>query len=68
MNVEQIRKDYPIGTRVLLIHMDKDPFPVPDNTMGTVTLVDDMGHIHVSWDCHSSLALIPNKDQFKKVN
>ena len=33
---------------------------------GTVRWVDDMGTIHVSWDCGSSLGLIPGEDEFKK--
>ena len=34
---------------------------------GTVRWVDDMGTIHVSWDCGSSLGLIPGEDEFKKI-
>ena len=34
---------------------------------GTVRWVDDMGTIHVSWDCGSGLGLIPSEDAWKKV-
>ena len=34
---------------------------------GTVRWVDDMGTIHVSWDCGSGLGLIPGEDEFKKI-
>ena len=34
---------------------------------GNVRWVDDMGTIHVSWDCGSSLGLIPGEDSWKKV-
>ena len=34
---------------------------------GTVHCVDDMGTIHVQWDCGSSLGLIPGEDDWKKI-
>ena len=66
--LKQLREEYPIGTRVELIHMD-----VPYNRklvpgcQGTVSCVDDMGTIHVSWDCGSGLGLIPGEDAWKKI-
>jgi hypothetical protein len=53
-----------VGKRVKLIKMD-DPFPLKPNEMGTVKKVDDIGQIHVNWDCGSSLSLIPEKDIFE---
>ena len=35
--------------------------------LGTVRWVDDMGTIHVSWDCGSSLGFIPGEDNWKKA-
>ena len=32
-----------------------------------MTHQDDMGTIHVSWDCGSSLGLIPGEDAWKKI-
>lgn len=67
-NVNRIRKEYPVGTRIKLIHMS-DPFhPVPPNTIGTVAGVDDMGTIHMSWENGSSLGIIPNEDSFIKLD
>lgn len=65
--LKQLREQYPVGTRVELIHMD-DPYnrKLVPGCQGTVRWVDDMGTIHVSWDCGSSLGLIPGEDEFKK--
>lgn len=59
-------KFYP-GDRIILIHMDNDPFPVPDGTRGTVEYVDDAGQIHVKWDTGSGLAVIPGVDKFRHL-
>ena len=66
--LKQLREQYPVGTRVELIHMD-DPYnrKLVPGCQGTVRWVDDMGTIHVSWDCGSSLGLIPGEDAWKIV-
>ena len=59
---------YPPGTRIELLSME-DPYnPVPSGTKGTVSFVDDLGGIHMKWDNGRTLALIPNQDQFRKLN
>ena len=66
--LEQLRKEYPIGTRVELIHMD-DPYNkklVPGGK-GTVRWVDDWGTIHVNWDCGSGLGVVYGEDSCRKV-
>ena len=41
--VEKIKEQYPVGTRIELIHMD-DPYdPIEPGTQGTVDSVDDAG-------------------------
>lgn len=65
--INYLRKEYPEGTRIQLISMRNDPKPVPDNTLGTVTFVDDMGTIHMKWDNGRSLGLIPDADEFTKI-
>lgn len=55
------------GDRVILIHMNDDPFPVPDGTRGTVMHVDDAGQVHVRWDTGSGLAVIPGVDDFRHL-
>ena len=61
------RKHYPPGTRVELIHMFDQYTKLREGDRGTVRCVDDMGTIHVNWDCGSSLGLIPGGDLFKIV-
>jgi hypothetical protein len=62
--LETLRKQYPAGTKVRLIFMADEPYPVPSGTVGEVTHVDDMGNIHVHWQNGSGLALIPESDRF----
>ena len=66
--LNRLREEYPIGTRVELIHMD-DPYnqKLVPGCKGTVRLVDDMGTIHISWDCGSSLGVVYGEDSCRKV-
>ena len=66
--LEQLRKEYPIGTRVELIHMD-DPYnkKLVPGCKGTVRWVDDWGTIHVNWDCGSGLGIVYVEDSYRKV-
>lgn len=66
--VEHLRKNYPVGTRVVLHSMDDPYAPVPPGTKGTVTYVDDMGQIGVAWDNGSGLSLVPGEDSFSRVS
>ena len=61
--LERLRKDYPAGARVELICMD-DPYnkKLYPGSKGTVRFVDDMGTIHVQWDCGSSLGVAYGED------
>lgn len=63
--MELIRRQYPVGTRIILNHMDDSQAP-PPGTKGTVAYVDDIGQIGVKWDTGSSLSLIPGVDSFSK--
>ena len=68
MNVSTstLKKMYPPGTKVQLVHMDD--FQAPhEGTIGIVEDVDDIGNIHVKWSNGSSLALIPNVDKFTVI-
>lgn len=66
-NVDLIKKQYRPGMRVRLILME-DPYPHPQpGSLGTVAFVDDIGTVHVSWDCGSSLGLVVGVDQFQVV-
>ena len=63
----QFRKQYPIGTKIQLISMRDEKYPILPGTIGEVTHIDDMGSIHMKWQNGSSLALIPEVDSFKAV-
>ena len=66
--LEQLRKEYPAGTRVELIKMD-DPYntKLVPSCQGTVRFIDDTGTIHVSWDCGSSLGVVYGEDICQKI-
>lgn len=65
--IEQLRKKYPVGTKIQLISMRDEKYPVLPGTVGEVTHIDDMGSIHMKWENGSSLAVIPEVDSFKVV-
>ena len=61
--LEQLRREYPAGTRVELVKME-DPYntKLVPGCQGTVRCVDDMGTIRVAWDCGSSLGVVYGED------
>lgn len=61
-----LRRRYPAGTRVELLHMDDVQAP-PVGTLGTVYGVDDTGSLMVNWDNGSGLNVIYGIDQVRKV-
>ena len=63
--LEQLRKQYPKGTKLQMITMRNEKYPVPPGTVGEVTHIDDIGSIHMKWENGSSLALISEVDSFK---
>ena len=65
---KELRGMYPKGTRIELIRMEDPWSSLKPGDIGTVTMVDDAGQIHMKWDNGSSLALIPGEDQFKVVS
>lgn len=64
---EIYKKEYPSGTRIMLLHMGKDPMPVDDFTRGTVESVDDIGTIHCIFDNGRRLGVVPGVDHFRKL-
>lgn len=64
---ETYKKQYSVGTRVLLLHMGDDPRPIPPNTRGTVRTVDSLGTVHCSFDNGRQLGLVPGEDSFRKL-
>ena len=66
--IEMLRQRYPVGARVELTHMD-DPYntKLVPGCKGTVLCVDDIGTIHVSWDCGSSLGIVYGEDSCRVI-
>ena len=64
----ELRNQFPRGARVELVKMD-DPYNTKliPGCQGTVRYVDDMGTIHVSWNCGSSLDVVYGEDICRKI-
>ena len=66
--VASLRERYPVGLRVELVEMD-DPYnkKLTPGSKGTVMGVDDMGTIHIKWDCGSSLGVVYGVDSIRTL-
>ncbi len=66
--LQHLRTEYPEGARVELLHMN-DPYnkKLHPGSRGTVVAVDDMGTIHVRWDCGSNLGVAYGKDSCRVI-
>ncbi len=68
-HLKALREQYPAGCRVRLTRMN-DPYR-PDlkaGALGTVLRVDDIGTIHVAWDCGSSLGVVLGEDSCTRID
>ncbi len=67
--LQALREAYPAGCRVKLVHMD-DPYntKLVPGSKGTVRAVDDIGTIHVNWDCGSSLGVVLGDDSCRRID
>lgn len=65
--VKDLRKEYPKGTRVVLVQMDDTQAP-PVGTKGTVLGVDDIGSLLMAWDNGCGLNVVYGEDEMKKIN
>jgi len=64
--VASLRSSYPVGSRVELVSLeDANPGRLRPGCLGSVVFVDDMGTVHVAWDCGSSLGLVPGVDHWR---
>lgn len=55
------------GQRVRLIHTS-DPYTrLSPGEEGTIADVDDLGTVHIHWDCGSRLGLIPGVDEWENL-
>jgi len=66
--LEALKRRYPAGCRVELVHMN-DPYNtrLQPGCQGTVRCIDDIGTIHVSWDCGSSLGVVYSEDSCRRI-
>lgn len=67
--LDRLKERYPVGCRVELTHMN-DPYNTTllPGEKGTVMGVDDIGTIHVRWDCGSSLGVVFGEDSCHKLD
>lgn len=64
--VDRIRREYPVGTRVVLVRMEDVQAP-PAGTKGTVLGVDDTGSLLMRWDTGSGLNVVYGEDIVRKT-
>ena len=64
--VERLRKEYPVGCRIVLDRMDDQSAPAP-GTQGTVQTVDDTGSICPAWDTGGSLNVLLFSPSLNKI-
>ena len=64
--LKQLKGKFPPGTRVILVKMNDPYTSLKPGAKGAVTGVDDIGKIHVNWDCGSSLGVVFSEDECKK--
>jgi hypothetical protein len=55
------------GDRVQLIYMNDSYTNLGKGATGTVNGIDDIGTVHVLWDCGSRLGLIPGVDRWVMI-
>jgi len=66
--VERLRREYPVGCRIVLDEMDDPYTKIPVGSQATVTGVDDAGNILCSWDMGSSLSIAYGADRCHRVS
>lgn len=65
--IKSLKEQYKVGIRVELVSMNDDYRKLLPGEKGTVIGVDDIGTIHVNWDCGSSLGVVYGKDCCRKI-
>lgn len=65
--VNFLREQFPQGCRVELVYMNDPYTKLVPGERGTVTCVDDVGSIHVQWDCGSTLGVAFGEDACRKI-
>ena len=65
--LKQLKEHYTAGTRVMLIRMSDSYTNLRQGDRGTVTVVDDIGTIHVNWDRGSTLGVVFGEDECRRI-
>lgn len=65
--VERIKKQYPVGTRIELISMDDPHTPIESGMQGEVVCIDSIGTLQMKWDNGRTLGIVPG-DSFKVIS
>ncbi|SDB40928.1 hypothetical protein SAMN02910317_02049 [Ruminococcaceae bacterium FB2012] len=65
--IERLKEQYPLGTRIELHFMPDDPRPIKPGTCGTVRFVDDIGTLHCEFDDGRMLGVIWGVDSFSVI-
>ena len=60
--LKQYKEKFKKGIRVRLVCMNDPYTKLKPGDTGTVDCVDDIGTIHVSWDCGSTLGVAYGED------
>ncbi len=65
--LKQLREYYTPGTRVELIRITDPYTKLKPGDKGEIIGIDDQGTLHVAWSCGSTLGLIFEEDEYRKV-
>ena len=65
--LKQLKAYYKPGSRVELERMNDPHTKLKAGDRGMVTLVDDIGTIHVNWDCGSTLGVAFGEDACRLI-
>ena len=63
--VMALRKQYPQGTRVVLVRMNDPYTKLRPGDLGTVDFIDDAGSIFCIWDNGSTLGVAFGEDEIR---
>ena len=65
--LQALRQYYPPGTRVELLSMNDPYSKLNPGDLGSVTFIDDIGTIFISWDSGSGLGVVFGEDRIRKI-
>ncbi len=66
--IAYLRERFPKGTRIELVSMDDPYSKLNPGDRGTVEFVDDIGTIHIRWDCGSGLGVVYGEDRIRIIS